>query len=121
MLRPPPKLYLYSCGWADALDHIETVSGGLVFDVGNVGHDHEEEGRRGGSREAPRWEVFGGEGADLDHELGSTKDLNDLLELLKIFCARCWDCLQSDPSVPALIVSLICKFGKHRFRLLDPR
>ena len=68
MLRPPPKLYLYSCGWADALDHIETVSGGLAFDVGNVGHDHEEGGQ------APRWEVFGGEGADLDHELGSIKD-----------------------------------------------
>ena len=118
MLRPPPKLYLYSCGWADALDHIETVSGGLVFDVGNVGHDHEEGGRRGGSREAPRWEVFGGEGADMDHGLGSTKDLNDLLELLKSFCARFWGCLQSAPSVPALIVSLICKFGKHRSRWL---
>ena len=88
MLRPPPKLYLYSCGWADALDHIEIVSGGLVFDVGNVGHDHEEGGRRGGSREAPRWAAFGGEGADMDHELGSTKDLNYFLKLLKSFCAR---------------------------------
>ena len=100
MLRPPPKMYLYSCGWADALDHTETVSGGLVFDVGNVGHNHEEGGRWG----APRWEFFGGEGSDLDHELGSSKELTDLLELFKFFGARFWDCLQSAPSVPALIV-----------------
>ena len=39
MLRPPPKLYLYSCGWADAPDHKETVSGGLVFELGSIDED----------------------------------------------------------------------------------
>ena len=118
MLRPPPKLYLYSCGWADALDNKETISSGLVFDVCNVGTDHEEGGPRGSRQEAPRWRVFGGEGAEVDHELASTKELKDLLELLQSFCARYLDCLPSTPSVPALIVSLICKFGKHRSRWL---
>ena len=32
MLRPPPKLYIYSCGWTDAPDHKETIASGLVFD-----------------------------------------------------------------------------------------
>ena len=91
MRRLDPKLYLFPCGWADAADHQETISGGLVFDVGDVGHDHEEGGRRG----APRWLNFGGEGGELDRELGRTKELKDLLELLKNLCGHFWDGLQS--------------------------
>ena len=86
MLRPPPKLCLYSCGWSDAPSHIETISGGLVFDIGNVGRDCD--------LEVPRWEVFGGEGGKIDQQFSRTKALNDLLNLLKSFCARFWDCLQ---------------------------
>ena len=61
LLRPPPQLYLYSCGRAEAPDHKETVLGGLALDICNLGTDHEQGGRCGSSRGAPRWEVFGGE------------------------------------------------------------
>ena len=110
MPRPVPKLYLYSCGWTDAPDHKETVSGGLVFDIGNVGHDYKDG--------APRWEVFGGEGAEMDVELANTKELADRLELVKVLCTRYLDCLQSAPQISAMIVSLICNYGKHRSRWL---
>ena len=118
MLRPSPKLYLYSCGWSEALDHLETVSGGLVFDISNVGTDYENREQRGSRREAPCWEVFGGEGSDLDHELARTKEFKDLLRLLKSLCAHFFDWLQSASSVPVLIVSVISNYGKHRSRWL---
>ena len=80
MLRPPPKLYLYSCGWSDAPSHIETISGGLVFDIGNVGRDYD--------LYVPRWLIFGGEGGIIDKQMSRSKALNDLLDLLQSFCAR---------------------------------
>ena len=73
MLRPPPKLFLYSCGWAEVPDHQETISGGLVFDIGDVGTDYENEEQGGSPREASCWQVFGGEGSDLDHVLAKTE------------------------------------------------
>ena len=78
MLRAPPKLFLYSCGWAEVPDHQETISSGLLFDISNVGTDYES---NVGSRRA--WEVFGGEGSDLDHELARMKEFKGLLRLLK--------------------------------------
>ncbi len=51
MLRPAPKLLLYSCGWADVADHVEALGHGLVFYIGDVGHDPEEE-HGGGTRAA---------------------------------------------------------------------
>ena len=95
MLRAPPKLFLYSCGWAEVPDHQETISSGLLFDISNVGTDYES---NVGSRRA--WEVFGGEGSDLDHELARMKEFRGLLRLLKNLCARFFDCLQSGSSVP---------------------
>ena len=56
MLRAPPKLFLYSCGWSEVPDHQETISSGLLLDISNVGTDYEN---NVGSRRA--WEVFGGE------------------------------------------------------------
>ena len=75
-----------------------------------MGHDDE--------RRASRWKVLGGEGAEIDHEFESRKEFNDLLKLLKSLCARFLDCVESDPFVTSLIVSLMCNFGKHRSRWL---
>ena len=80
MLRPPPKLYLFSCGWSDAPNHIEKISGGLVFDIGKVARDYDSYVRR--------WLFFGGEGGIIDKQLSRSKALNDLLDLLQSFCAR---------------------------------
>ena len=78
MLRAPPKLFLYSCGWAEVPDHQETISGGLVFDIGDVGTDYENEEQGGSPREASCWQVFGGEGSDLDHVLARTEKQRSL-------------------------------------------
>ena len=71
MLRAPPKLFLYSCGWSEVPDHQETISSGLLFDISNVGTDYES---NVGSRRA--WEVFGGEGYYLDRELATMKEFS---------------------------------------------
>ena len=73
MLRPPPKLFLYSGGWAEVPDLQETISSGLVFDISNVGTDYENREEHGSRREAPYWEVFGGEGSALDHDVARTQ------------------------------------------------
>ena len=113
MLSPPPKLYLYSCGWSDAPNHIENISGGLVFDIGKVARDYDSYVRR--------WLFFGGEGGIIDKQLSRSKALNDLLDLLQSFCARFVNGLKSNPSVPTMIVSVICNHGKHRSRWLIVR
>ena len=118
MLRPPPKLFLYSCGWAEVPDHQETISGGLVFDIGDVGTDYENEEQGGSPREASCWQVFGGEGSDLDHVLAETENFKDLLELLKSLCEHFFARLHSFSTVPVLIVAVISNYGKHRSRWL---
>ena len=95
MLRPPPKLFLYSCGWAEVPDHKETISGGLVFDIGDVGIDYENEEQGGRPREASCWQVFGGEGSYLDHVLARTEELKDLLDLLQSLCEHFFARLRS--------------------------
>ena len=75
MYREPRKISLYSCGWADAADHAQTLGQGLVFDIAQVGYDQEEGGGRSGQRRpAARWENFGGEGTDLDEELEENEE-----------------------------------------------
>ena len=49
------------------------------------------------------------------------KEVSRLLRILKNLCAYFVTCLQSGSSVPALIVSLISNYGKHRSRWLLTR
>ena len=106
VLRPGPKLCLYSSGWSDVPDHVETLADSFVFDISEVGHYPDQSGPRG-----QRWESFGGDRGSLDNELASNSELDQLLELLTHLIFRF---LASGRDT--LIIAVICAWGKHRSR-----
>ena len=72
-----PKISIFSCGWSEGSEFKEMLlsQGAFLFDISNIQSDHDAH--------APRWKHFGGDGSDLDEELGQIDVLRDLVTRLE--------------------------------------
>ena len=69
-----PRIYLYSAGWSDYLDHREELLG-FLFDIEDLGEDRDHS--------FGKWKHFGGTGGHFDDLLANDPGIAEVENMLK--------------------------------------
>ena len=103
-----PKISIFSCGWSEGSEFKEMLlsQGAFLFDISNIQSDHDAH--------APRWKHFGGDGSDLDEELGQIHVLRDLVTRLKDLIQCYMEAIDCNRVSHNLNLVVVCNWGKHR-------